>query len=114
MSNLAVTLEAQAAALEAQAAVLRELARNEAKSDPKDMIDQHASPLGPRRHCAAVQKLVAQGKPGASIVGRRHLLSPEALEVELGHALPRKRSANEVRKAPAPPDKLDELLQKLG
>jgi hypothetical protein len=43
------------------------------------MIDQSASPLGRRRHCAAVRRLVARGEPGAAIVGRRHLLSREAL-----------------------------------
>ena len=47
------------------------------------MIDQAASPLGRRRHCAAVRRRVSRGDPGAVLVGRRHLLSPEALAEEL-------------------------------
>lgn len=79
MNALSAALEAQADALEAQAAALRALARD-TQTDVSNMIDQHASPLGPRRHCAVVQKLLAQGHSGASIVGRRHLLTPEALQ----------------------------------
>lgn len=48
------------------------------------MIDQSSSPMGRRRHCTAVKRRVARGEPGAAIVGRRHLLSPEALSEELG------------------------------
>lgn len=50
-----------------------------------DWIDQAASPLG-RRHCAAARRRIASGLPGAAIIGRRHLLSPEALSEELGRA----------------------------
>lgn len=50
------------------------------------MIGQAASPLGSRRHCGAVKRRMAQGKPGAAIVGRRHLLSAEALADELQSA----------------------------
>jgi hypothetical protein len=46
-------------------------------------IDQNASPLGPKRHCAAVRRRVAKGLPGAATVGRRHLVSPESLSEEL-------------------------------
>ena len=46
-------------------------------------VDQHQSPLGPRRHCTAVRRLVAAGEPGAAIVGRRYLLTREALAQEL-------------------------------
>lgn len=49
-----------------------------------DMIDQTASPLGNRRHCRAVQARIARGEPGAAIVGRRHLMSREAMDDELG------------------------------
>jgi hypothetical protein len=45
--------------------------------------DQSASPLGKRRHCAAVRRRVGHGEPGAAIVGRRHLLSADALAEEL-------------------------------
>lgn len=47
------------------------------------MQHQHASPLGPRRHCAAVRRRLTKGEAGASIVGRKHLLSPAALAEEL-------------------------------
>lgn len=50
------------------------------------MIDQSASALGRRRHCAAVKRRVASGATGAAIVGRRHLLSQEALSEELARA----------------------------
>jgi len=45
--------------------------------------DQHASPLGPRRHCAAVRRRIAEGRPGAERAGRRLLLTPEAVQEEL-------------------------------
>jgi hypothetical protein len=48
------------------------------------MIDQSASPLGARRHCAAAKRRMARGEPGAAKVGRRYLLSREALREELG------------------------------
>ena len=54
------------------------------------MLDQSASPLGRRRHCSAVKRRVARGEPGAAVVGRRHLLSPEALSEELGRVSNRK------------------------
>ncbi len=48
------------------------------------MVEQGASPLGTRRHCAAVRRRLDHGEPGAAIVGRRHLLSATALAEELG------------------------------
>ena len=48
------------------------------------MVEQGASPLGSRRHCAAVRGRLDHGEPGAAIVGRRHLLSAAALAEELG------------------------------
>jgi len=111
MSALATVLKAQADALELQAQALRALAQDAAKCDPSELIDQHASPLGPRRHCTAVKRRVAKGQPGASIVGRKHYLSPDAIQQELSQALPRKRSANDT--APRKPTPVDELDQKL-
>jgi hypothetical protein len=64
------------------------------------MVDQVGSPLGRRRHIAAVRRRVGSCRPGAAIVGRRHLLSPEALTEEL-EALGRK-----PRKRPAEPEAL--------
>lgn len=50
------------------------------------MVDQAGSPLGNRRHCAAVKRRISHGEPGASIVGRAHWLTLEALSEELGRA----------------------------
>lgn len=75
------------AALEEALRVLaREIARevvSELRAGELDMIDQSASPLGRRRHIAAVRARVASGAPGAAIIGRRYLLSREAIEAEL-------------------------------
>jgi hypothetical protein len=56
-------------------------------------IDQHASPLGPKKHCAAVRRRVAKGLADAATVGRRHLLSPAALSEELASQSRRHRGA---------------------
>jgi len=54
-----------------------------------DWISQAESPIGRRRHCAAVRARMSRGLPGACTVGRRHLLSPEALrEVLVGYGRP--------------------------
>lgn len=93
-------LEAIAAVLEAAAYKARELAA-EAHAERADWIDQHSSPLGPRRHCAAVRRRVQTGDGSAAIVGRRLLLSEDAIALELGKlgkGTARKRSvADELR-----------------
>jgi len=48
-----------------------------------DWVDQKTSPLGPKRHCAAVRRRVAAGSSDAAIVGRRYLLAPAAITDEL-------------------------------
>jgi len=57
-------------------------------------IDQEFSPLGSRRHIAAVRRRVARRKPGAeldaAIVGRRYLLSIDALAEEYFRPVPRR------------------------
>ncbi len=78
------------------------------REEPPEMIDQHASPLGPRRHCAAVKRRLAKGLPDASIVGRKHLLTPEALQQELGRGVPQK-----VRTAPAKSGPVNTLASEL-
>lgn len=49
-------------------------------------IDQEYSPLGSRRHVAAVRRRVLRRKPGevldAAIIGRRYLLTVDALAEE--------------------------------
>lgn len=68
-----------------------DLIADEAQSDLKDWIDQQTSPLGRRRHVAAVRKRVENGGDGAALVGRRALLSNAALAEELASiSAPRK------------------------
>ncbi len=81
-TTLRMVLEVQATALEAQAATLRALAEQLA-TPTVDMLDQRHSPLGKRRHCAAVRRRIDDGQFGANIVGRKHLLSPDALAEEM-------------------------------
>src|SRR5690349_1127528 len=56
---------------------------SEQSAEQKDWIDQASSPLGRRRHCAAVRRRIASGKGDAAQVGRRFLLSAQALSEEL-------------------------------
>jgi len=67
------------------------------------MVEQTGSPLGNRRHCSAVRRRVARAEPGAAIVGRRHLLSPEALSEELTRVSTRR----------APPEPAESAADKL-
>lgn len=61
-------------------------------NDTAEAIDQHASVLGPRKHCAAVRRRLEEyergglPEPGASIVGKRHLLTADALTEEIARA----------------------------
>jgi hypothetical protein len=72
-----------AAALHALAEAVAQLDND---TDGHAWIDQASSPLGPRRHCAAVRRRIGQGMDGAAIVGgRRHLLSGEALADEMAN-----------------------------
>lgn len=57
-------------------------------------IEQAFSPLGPRKHIAAVRRRLAEaetaGRPGtelgAAVMGRRYLLTPESMAEELARA----------------------------
>lgn len=71
-------------------------------------IDQRRSPLGAKRHCAAVRRLLADGLPGAAVVGRKHMLSAEALEAEL------QRTSNRPRKPAGVADELRAELRLVG
>lgn len=51
-------------------------------------VDQTESPLGPKRHCRAVRRLVSEKDDRAAIVGRRFLLSRAALKEELQREVP--------------------------
>lgn len=77
-----------------------------------DMVDQHASPLGRRRHIAAARRRVTAGEGGAAIVGRRHMLTRTALDAELASTSKRRR-ARKLEPMPAVDD-LAELRERLG
>ena len=62
------------------------------------MLDQTASPLGPRRHAKLARELIAHGDSRACRVGRRWLVERAAIEENL-------------TKAPAPDN---EVLVSLG
>lgn len=88
------------------AAVVAELR----SGDAPGMVDQSASPLGRRRHMKAVRRRVAAGEPGAAHVGRRFMLSREALDAEL--TTESKRAARKAK--PAPVDDLAALRSRYG
>jgi hypothetical protein len=96
------------------ALVAREVVR-ELKAGPSDLVPQATSPLGKRRHCAAVRARVARGDSSACIVGRTHYLTPEALREELTRCKAPKRKAPKAKTArPAPRDELAALREELG
>jgi hypothetical protein len=80
------------------------------RSGEPGMVDQAASPLGRRRHCSAVRQRLARGQPGAAVVGRRHLLSPEAIREELGQAT-KQRLSPPQRVSPSVRDELARELR---
>ena len=76
--------------------------------DGEGMVDQTSSPLGARRHRAAVKRRLVAGEGGAAVVGRRHLLSREALTEELERVTRRP-----VKEQGAPPS-AESLAAELG
>lgn len=48
-----------------------------------DMVDQRRSPLGPRKHCAAVRRMAAEGDTRAYKRGKLYMMSREALLEEM-------------------------------
>jgi hypothetical protein len=65
---------------------------SEASAVRADWIDQRASALGPRRHCRAVQRRIAEGTDDAAVIGRNHLLSAAAHTEELRRGATRSKS----------------------
>lgn len=53
---------------------------SEKPSRRESWIAQAESPLGNRRHCACARRLMAEGDPRASKVGRKWLIRDDALE----------------------------------
>jgi hypothetical protein len=96
-----ITLNQVARVLRVAADACDEIAA-EVGAERAEWIDQHRSPLGPRRHCRAVAARVADGSPNAAIIGRRQLLSQEALSEELArgakpHSTKKPSVADELR-----------------
>jgi hypothetical protein len=105
---------AERAGAEAKARVLEEAAAEE-RALRRDWIDQSASPLGRRRHCAAVKRRIAAGEDGAALAGRRQLLSQEALDAELAALSKRPAAAKPAAiAAAAGPDQLRARLGLVG
>jgi hypothetical protein len=80
------------AALDVLARCLLSVARDQERAgiDPT-WINQHRSPMGNRRHCAACRARIAVGAVGAAIVGRQFLMTAEAVEAELARPRTRKK-----------------------
>lgn len=70
------------------ASIVERIAERDAEPglDGQEWVDQLKSPLGARLHCAAVRRRRAEGKGGAAIKNRRHLLTREALTEEMMHS----------------------------
>lgn len=97
----------------------KELAK-ELRAANDDWVSQVGSPLGPRKHCAAVRRRLERGEPGASNPdNRRFLLSREALLQEM-QALGVPKPPVKAEPAPGGFEKVEEtsvrdrLLRKLG
>jgi len=90
--------------------IAREVVRELRAGDAPGMVDQAASPLGRRRHIAAVRRRVAADEAGAAIVGRRYLLAREHVDAELAALAKRPRKTA----ATATADELGELRARYG
>jgi hypothetical protein len=100
----------KALAVEVARAVVAELRAG----DQPGMVDQAGSPLGRRRHIAAVRARVAHGEAGAAIVGRRYLLAREALDAELATIAGKRPAKAKAKAAPLPVDELADLRERYG
>lgn len=87
-------------------------ASNETQPAAVEWVGQKGSPLGARRHIAAVRRRVAAGEPGAAVVGRSYRLTRDALNAELGH-VSAKHSSGTANRPAAERDELSELRRKL-
>lgn len=79
----------------------------EHRAEKREWTDQGRSPLGRRRHVAAVRRRVAAGDAGAAMVGRRALLSANALAEELATL---SRGPRKVETETSGPDALRQRL----
>lgn len=78
------------------------LAKCPAPPAVEPMIDQRhpaAQALGRRRFCEAVRRRMAEGSGGAERVGKKHLLTREALAEELARCSLASSRANDIEPA---------------
>jgi hypothetical protein len=62
-----------------------------------ELVDQRNSPLGRRRHCAAVRRLRAEGDQRVYVKGRLHMMTRDAVQEELARvSLPALPAANDL------------------
>jgi hypothetical protein len=92
---------------ELEAIIARAVRRALTAAADDGMVSQASSPLGSRRHCNAVKSRLEAGKAGAARIGRRYLLTRDALEEELAAAGASKPTA---ARAEDPGDKLRRQL----
>lgn len=87
---------------------LREIVRDELVGKDPRWVDQHHSILGPRRHCAAVRRRIANGELGARMRDRdTFLLAQEAIAEELGSLSDRAKAKALKRRQPASESAVD-------
>lgn len=56
-----------------------ELRLAKCEADGDGMVDQHHSPLGPRKHCEVVRRLIAEGDSRAQKRNKRYLMTADAV-----------------------------------
>lgn len=64
--------------------------------DVPDMVDSTQSCLGRKRHCAFARLLIARGDPRAAQIGRRYLLTAEAVDEAMQHYTEKARRAQHI------------------
>lgn len=73
------------------------------EGDEGEAVTQRTSPLGRKRHCAFVRRLIAAGDPRGWRLGRKHFATPEAVSEELSRLGQAPASpANDGAASPAP------------
>jgi len=106
---MAPASEAQAAFFDALADAVAERVVAKLTAATAAWTDQTRSPLGRKRHCLAVRRRVDLGEGGAAVVGRKHMLSKEALAAELEDLSKRKRPSRAK-----PNEDIEPLLARYG
>lgn len=83
------------------------------RSDQDDWIDGPSSPGGTRWHNGVARRRIATGQGGAAKIGRRYLLSKEALAEELA-ATGKARTTKQPQRAESVSERLQRKLRLVG